>query len=130
MDTEFLDGEFEGIPMVAGDNLEERFKNLAEAIKDKAALDRNRPYRCQQPKRHQQLVSGLTMRDIRDCAIRGFLLCTGVDQPELYHKVENGTCCADDIYLIDFVKIDPIAALQNMQCEIEKMMDIYPNLLD
>ncbi len=136
MDSEFFDDEAEiggvKMPILAGDmnDPEELMKNLAEAMKDEAPLDRNRPYQCQQPRRHQVLVEGLTMRDVADCFARGILLCTGIDQPELYDKVMDGTCCHDDLYKVDFEKIDPVAALQNAGCEIEKMMGIYPNVID
>lgn len=136
MDSEFIDHESEVevaghvIPMVAGDSIGEQMENLAEAIKDTAPLDRIRPYTCQQPKRHQQIVSGLTMRDISDCIIRGFLLSAKHVNPKGYDKVEAGTCCHEDLYGWNLNKIDPGAVLKNTGCEIEKMMGIYPNMLD
>ena len=134
MDSEFLDGTKKiagvDIPMIAGDSLKEQFENLTQALKETVPLTRDRPYTSQQPRRSQQLVEGLTMRDIRDCAIKGFLLSNGNEQSGLYQKAKDGTCCSDDIYELELGDIDPIAAMQNMQCEIEKMMGIYPNLLD
>ena len=138
MDSEFLDGKIEigrmSIPVIAGnleDNPEECFKNLIETLKDETPLDRNRPYTCQQPKRNQFILNGLSRRDIKDCIIRGFLQCAhGVDQEELYQKVKNGTCCADDIYKLDFDEVDPLAAVQNACNEMEIMLGIYPNLVD
>lgn len=93
--------------------------------------ERNRPYDGQphtaDGTRGQTLVSGLTFRDVRDCIVKGFLLCTAIDQPVLYERVENNSWLLDDIYKIDFSKVDPVAGLQNTMCEIEKMMGIYPN---
>lgn len=43
-------------------------------------------------------------------------------------KVETGTWRRDDVYLVDFTNIDPIAIAQNLTCEIEKMMGIWPNV--
>lgn len=94
--------------------------------------DRDRPYDGQPHtdygERGMQELYGITMRDIRDCFIKGFLLCCGVDQPTLYERVENNSWLPDDIYKVDFSHIDPIAAAQNMGCEIEKMMGIFPNI--
>lgn len=137
MDSEFIDHEAKAeiggvsIPVVAGDTLKEQLGNLSALLKDDVPLNRNRKYNGQQPKRNQCLVEGLTMRDIRDCYIRGLLSSVGFCHPELPKKVDDGTCCSDDVYEIskdcDF---DPIAVAQNMECEIEKMMGIYPNLID
>jgi len=90
---------------------------------------RNRPYNGQEwtthGKRGEQVVSGLTMRDVYDCLVKAFLLCS--DQPELSDKVGNGTWREQDVFKIDLSQIGPIAVAQTMGCEIEKMMDIYPN---
>lgn len=43
-------------------------------------------------------------------------------------KVELGTWRTQDVYKIDFNKIDPLAIAQNMTCEIEKIMGIFPNI--
>ncbi len=99
-------------------------------INDNAPLDRNRPYTDQQPKRDQHLVSGLTMRDIHDCMVRGFLLASSHVNPEGYRKAEENTCCHNDLYGWDTSEVSPGAAIRNGVCEIEKMMGIFPNLLD
>lgn len=103
-------------------------------------------------------VKGLTMRDIRDCLIKAMLNSSSlpdnfedefdkcwdfsVDPAEptqylldnqdkfLYEKVKLGTWRYQDVYKIDWNKIDPIAICQNMACEIEKMMGIFPNVPD
>lgn len=43
-------------------------------------------------------------------------------------KVELGTWRVQDVYKINWKDIDPIAITQNLSCEIEKMMGIYPNI--
>lgn len=43
-------------------------------------------------------------------------------------KVELNTWRTRDIYKINWNDIDPMAIIQNLGCEIEKMMNIYPNI--
>lgn len=101
------------------------------AFGDSAPLDRDRPYTDQQPKRSQHLVSGLTRRDIHDCMVRGFLLSGSHVNPKGYRKAEENTCCHNDLYGDwDLDQLDPGAVIRNACNEIEKMMGIYPNLLD
>lgn len=87
------------------------------------SLDRNRPYDGQPHtdigERGKTLVEGLTMRDVADCVVLGFLACGGIDREVPVH---------DDIYSIDLEKIDPGAVIQNAVCNIEKMMGIFPNV--
>jgi len=78
--------------------------------------------------RGKEEVKGLTMRDISDCYIKALLL--SASETELYEKVEKGTWRYRDVYEIDLEKIDPIAVEQNIGCEIERMMGIYPNVKD
>ena len=86
-------------------------------------MDRERPYNGQmhtdQGERGKTLVEGLTMRDIADCMVRGFLDAGGID-------TENPI--RDDIYKIDETKLDPGAVIQCSMCWIEKYMGIYPNV--
>ena len=87
------------------------------------SLERNRPYDAQphtdQGVRGKQLVYGLTMRDIADCMVLGFLDAAGIQRELPIH---------DDIYTIDLDNIDPGAVIQNAMCHVEKMMGIYPNV--
>ena len=101
----------------------------------KKSMDRNRPYSGQehtdQGKRGKTLVEGLTMRDICDCFIRGVMLASGHVVPNKYNeacKGEKAHLDSNDLFGFDLDKIDPLAASQNMSCEIEKMMGIYPNV--
>ncbi len=94
--------------------------------------DRERPYNGQahtdDGERGQTPIFGLTMRDLRDCYVKGFLLSVLPEQSELRKKVYDGTWRTMDIYKIDLSGIDPLAVAQNMGCEVEKMMGIYPNV--
>ena len=87
------------------------------------SMDRDRPYDGQSHtgsgQRGKTLVGGLTMRDVADCIVKGFLACGGIDRERPIY---------DDVYSIDLSDIDPIAVVQNAMWEIEKMMGIYPNL--
>jgi len=86
------------------------------------SLERDRPYDGQPHTdagiRGKQLVEGLTMRDVSDCMVRGFLDAGGIER-------ENPI--RSDIYSIDLSELDPGAVIQNATCHIEKMMGIYPN---
>lgn len=102
-------------------------------------------------------VKGLTMRDIRDCLIRAMLVSypnkeytefeefkkcwdfsTGEavatqylkDNQDKYvsAKVELGTWRDQDVYKINWEDIDPLAIANNLTCEIERMMGIFPNV--
>lgn len=90
--------------------------------------DRNRPYDGQRHtnngERGNTEVKGLTMRDIRDCLIKA---CLRLD-PETNKYVEENRWLMNDIYKVNFSNIDPLAMAQNLTCEIEKMMGIYPNV--
>jgi hypothetical protein len=94
------------------------------------SMDRNRPYNGQPWTdtgiRGQQLVEGLTMRDICDCYIRGIISSCNDDY--LKRKMEENTLKWDDIYDVDFNDIDLHAIRQNLTCHIERMMGIFPNV--
>jgi len=113
------------------DNFDQELNFILKEIQGSTAwsLDRNRPYDGQPHTcngiRGKTLVTGLTMRDISDCMVRGFLAASAWQregQPERTNPIY------DDIYDIDLEKIDPGAVIQNSLCEIEKMMGIYPNI--
>lgn len=84
-------------------------------------MDRERPYNGQshtdQGERGKTLVEGLTMRDISDCIVRGFLEAGGI-------QTENPI--RDDIYKID-KELDFGAVIKRSICWIEKYMGIFPN---
>lgn len=87
------------------------------------SMDKNRPYDGQdhtdQGERGKTIVQGLTMRDIADCIVKGFLACGGVHRENPIY---------DDVYGFNLDDIDPIAVVKNATCNIEKLMGIYPNI--
>jgi hypothetical protein len=89
---------------------------------------RDRPYNgqphTQEGERGKTLVEGLTMRDVADCMAIGLLQVSGI--PELYDAVERGVWTYKDLYKLE--DFDPVAAIQCMGCQLEKMMGIYPNV--
>lgn len=53
------------------------------------------------------------------------------NEPDYVHvKAELGTWRTQDVYKIDLSKVDPLAVAQNLSCEIERMMGIFPNVND
>lgn len=103
-------------------------------------------------------VKGLTMRDLRDCLIKAMLSASPSDrylnedwsrcwdysggeqkptqflldnqnEPDFISvKAELGTWRTQDVYKINFEKVDPLAIAQNLTCEVERMMGIFPNI--
>ena len=43
-------------------------------------------------------------------------------------KAETGNWRPQDVYKINWDKVDPLAVAQNLSCEIERMMGIFPNI--
>lgn len=116
-------------------------------------MNRDRPYSGQahtdEGERGKTEVKGITFRDLRDCFIRAVILSTGGSnyQPRtgnsiednkiksriesLYREAEKGdraALCSDDLYGWDLDKIDPMAIAQNLSCEVERIMGIFPNI--
>lgn len=101
----------------------------------KKSMNRKRPYNGQSHtdygERGKTMVEGLTMRDICDCYVRGVILASGHIVPELYTeacKGENAELSINDLYGWDLTQTDPGAIQQNMMCEVERMMGIFPNI--
>lgn len=63
-------------------------------------------------------VRGLTMRDIRDCYIRACFESSGLPR-ERWPRT---------IYELPWHEMDPMAIAQNLTCEIEMRMGIFPNV--
>lgn len=85
-----------------------------------AHLDPTRPYDGQphtdQGERGRQQVHGLTMRDLRDCFVRACYESSGLaieEWPGTVHELPE---------------LDLIAVAQNLGCNVEKAMGIYPNV--
>jgi len=108
--------------------------------------DKERPYNGQPHTsngiRGKQVVSGITMRDLRDCLIQAFLVSSSdeelqkkvfeiSDDPDIGKGTKyaaKGNWRPQDVYEIDFDDIDPIAVAQNLTCFVEHYMGIFPNL--
>lgn len=107
-------------------------------------MSRDRPYNGQPHTdkgiRGATLITGVTMRDLRDCFIRAFILShehyksgtLELMQPNatLQDESDKGvlaTLCENDLYTLQG-DIDPMAVAQNLTCEIEKIMGIFPNV--
>ena len=73
--------------------------------------------------RGSRQIQGISLRDLRDCYIRAFCLSDGVDHP-IHHqealKGEHAVLCENDIYELN---VDPMAVLQNLMCELERLMN-------
>lgn len=99
-------------------------------------MRRDRPYNgqphTQTGERGATEIKGITFRDLRDCFIRAVLLSSfGVSPPGLYeeaNKGEGATLCENDLYGWDLNKLDPMAISQNLACEVERLMGIFPNV--
>lgn len=97
-------------------------------------MRRDRPYNGQPHTdtggRGRTEIRGITFRDLRDCYIRAICLSNGIDFPAQYAeamKGEHAALCENDIY--EVIKgTDPMAVYQNLSCEIERLMGIYPNV--
>lgn len=137
------------IPVIDMEGMsEEKFKDELEFVLKSTDScsdyrnDRDRPYNGQahtdQGERGQQIITGLTMRDVADCIIQGFLAasCNEALQGKTKEIKDEfkGTEYANsniwryqDVYKIE-ADFDPIAVMQNAMCFIEDMMGIFPNL--
>lgn len=102
-----------------------------------ANMRRDRPYTGQPHTdtgiRGATEIRGITFRDLRDAFIRAVCLSSGCDTPgdrALYDEAEKGeqaALCSDDVFAID-ADLDLIAVSQNLACEVERLMGIYPNI--
>lgn len=101
-------------------------------------MQRDRPYNGQPHTstgtRGATEIRGVTFRDLRDCFIRAVLLSShGISPAGLYDEATKGEAaalCENDLYGWDLNQIDPMAVAQNLACEVEKVMGIYPNVPD
>jgi hypothetical protein len=107
-------------------------------------MRRDRPYNGQMHtstgERGREEVKGLTMRDIRDCYMRAFVMsheyykrgsierqepnATLIDEA---NKGEAAVLCENDLFEL-VGDADPVAVAQNLGCEIERAMGIFPNV--
>ena len=112
------------IPILNPDELE-MLPGVMEAISPSTfprVEDRERPYNGQpqtvEGERGRTIVRGLSFRDVRDCFIRGCFMASGLSRNEW----------PDSVYDLPWHRIDIIAVQQNMSCEMERLMGIFPNV--
>ncbi len=71
------------------------------------------------------------MRDVGDCLVRAMVHSSEPDSEagkDLRRKLAEGSLVRDNIYDADLGLMDPLAIAQNLTCEIERLMGIYPNV--
>ena len=101
-------------------------KNLEDTLNRTtgASVDPERPFgaHTEQGERGQEKVT-IRMRDIADCFVIGAGLASGAGGAYYRAKMARST-------ITNFTKltIDPLAVMQNMLCEIERRIGIFPNL--
>ena len=115
-------------------NLEQIFEDAIPECYDHN-MQRDRPYSGQMHTDHGERgrteIKGITFRDLRDCFLRACFLCAYDQHPAGYEQANkgvDGALCENDIYELDFNKMDAIAIAQNLSCEIERIMEIFPNI--
>lgn len=83
---------------------------------------RDRPYSGQPHtdlgERGKTEIKGITFRDLHDCFVRACYHSSGLTRDDW----------PDSLYKLPWDEMDPIAIQQNMSCEVEKLMGIYPNV--
>ena len=98
-------------------------------------MSRSRPYNGQPQTgtgmRGATEIKGITFRDLRDCFIRAICLSASHLSPVRYEealKGEKAHLCENDIYAFDYNKLGILAISQNLSCEVERLMGIFPNI--
>lgn len=81
-----------------------------------------------QGERGKTEVKGIRFRDLADCAVRAFVdSCPDVSD-ELRKRRDDGTLNYNDLFTFNMDEMDPVAFIQNLGCQVEKMMGIFPNV--
>jgi len=111
----------------------ERIIDVAFPKDNNHNMQRDRPYKGQQHtdqgERGKQEIHGITMRDLADCYLRAVCLSTG--ETPYYHEADKGVdaCLSrNDLFELDWNSLDPLAVQQNLTCDVEKIMSIFPNI--
>jgi len=108
------------------------------------SMRRDRPYNGQSHTctgdRGATEIRGVTFRDLRDCFIRAYAMSHDYYKPgtieprqpnatiiDEANKGDLATLCESDIYGLGG-SIDPMAVAQNLCCEVERIMGIFPNV--
>jgi hypothetical protein len=119
------------------EGLEEVFEDAFPESYQRGML-RARPYDGQPNTDHGERgkteIKGITFRDLRDCFIRACCLSAGggcsPKGDQLYEqadKGENALLAENDIFDLPWEQMDAVAIAQNLSCEVERIMGIYPN---
>jgi hypothetical protein len=99
-------------------------------------MHRSRPYNGQahtdHGKRGKTKIKGVTFRDLRDAYVRAYCLASSgeAENVRFYEEAKKGQYAnldENDIFKLAG-DVDPVAVAQNMACEVEKLMGIYPNI--
>lgn len=100
-------------------------------------MSRSRPYDGQPHTDHgirgATEIRGITFRDLRDAYVRAWFLASSHIHPELYEEARKGEAAnlhEGMLFGWDINRVDPVAVAQNLTCEIERLMGIYPNVPD
>jgi hypothetical protein len=116
--------------MYSNDPLEDIIMSMSDHT-----TDAGRPFTGQshtdQGERGKTEIKGLRFRDLADCIVRAFIGAAGFtleNADEMYQRAEDGTLNYNDLYELDLGEMDPLAVVQNVCCEVEKVMGIYPNV--
>lgn len=123
------------VPIFDADHIPE----MLESMKRTKKCDRNRPYNGQghtiEGIRGSHIVTGLTNRDICDCAALAFMI-SAPHNDEHYLMVDKwihdmskpAEWSWEDLYSLDLKHMDPVAFLQNLSCHLEMYQGKFPNL--
>lgn len=121
----------------------EQFCNLVSVLAGPEDMRRTRQFNGQPHtdlgERGALVLNGINLRDIKDCYIRAFIAAhptideNGKDiEPNatLYKEALKGQhAMLNSNALFKLVgEPDPLAVCQNLNCEIEKLMGVFPNL--
>lgn len=132
---------FKNIPVVP-ENMS--IEAMVDHLGSDTSMLRGRPYDGQDHtcagKRGSEFARNMRFRDIKDCFVRGYIqsheyyVSGSVEkiQPNATlidecRKGQFAAICDNDMYTLRG-NADPMAVWQNMACEMEKMMEIYPNV--
>ena len=119
-------------------NMNELAHQIAVAINELGSdhnMRRDRPYLGQPHTdtgvRGMTEIRGITFRALRDCYVRAVLLSAHHLVPALYEEATKGpdaVLCENDLFGFNLDELDPIAIAQNLSCEVERIMGIFPNV--
>ncbi len=81
-----------------------------------------------QGERGKTEVKGIRFRDLADCIVRAFVCATPGVSDELRERADDRTLNYNDLFTLDTTEMDPLALVQNIGCEVERAMGIFPNV--